>query len=82
MPHSGIHWWMDTNWKPASPVSKLPNSQIVSAPVITAVPRPTRRTRSGRRCGVIATATAPNTGSSTIAVRMGNWVASIRRTRG
>ena len=71
IPHSSIHSWRDTNWKPASALSNPASSQMLRAPVSTLLTRPTSFTSSGRRRLTSATATAPATGTSTSAVRIG-----------
>ena len=82
IPHSSIHVCLETNWKPASPVSKAASIQIVSANVMAAARSPTSLTISGRRLGVRMTSTAPITGTRTSAVRIGkpgSFTRALRR---
>ena len=62
---------LETNWKPASPVSKAASIQTSSANVMAAARSPTSLTIPGRRLGVRMTNTAPITGTTTSAVRIG-----------
>ena len=74
IPHSSIHSWRDTNWNPASPRSNSTSNQIDSAAGMIEASSPTSLTNSGRRRLISVTARAPNTGTSTKAVRIGKSV--------
>ena len=76
MPQASIHVCLDTNWKPASPLSNWTSSHTLSAAVNTLASSPTSLTISGRRLLARATANEPATGTSTSAVRIGKPAAS------
>ena len=72
MPHAGIHSCLETNWNPASDPSNACNIQMLSPPVVTLAVNATSLLHSSRTRPSSTTNNAPNNGTTTSDVRIGN----------